>query len=65
MPYFGLHGLEMLTLDFFVNIYIPGQHEEKMQALDDFFSHRALPLELFSRVRQYHEKMFEMSHGTC
>jgi dsDNA-specific endonuclease/ATPase MutS2 len=37
--------------------------EEKMEALDEFFKHRRLPADLLERVRQYHEKIFEMSHG--
>lgn len=37
--------------------------EEKMQALDEFFKHRQLPIALLDRVREYHERMFEISHG--
>ena len=37
--------------------------EEKMEALDEFFKHRNLPTTLLERVRQYHEKIFDMSHG--
>ncbi len=37
--------------------------EEKMEALDEFWKHRSLPRSLLERVRQYHEKIFEMSHG--
>ena len=65
MPCFLLHWLDVNVRFLRKYMFFVYQHEEKMQALDDFFSHRALPLELFSRVRQYHEKMFEMSHGTC
>lgn len=39
--------------------------EEKMEALDEFFKHRNLPVSLLERVRQYHEKIFDMSHGAC
>ena len=39
--------------------------EEKMEALDEFFKHRNLPTSLLERVRQYHEKIFDMSHGAC
>lgn len=37
--------------------------EEKMEALDEFFKYRGLPEPLLERVRNYHEKIFEMSHG--
>lgn len=37
--------------------------EEKMEALDRFFTHRRLPAGLLKRVNAYHQELFGMSHG--